>query len=342
MVDAFCGAGGFALGLRLAADVLGIDAHFSTIVDTDAGALQVHAANLGAKTVLHDSVRSLVDYQLRGPDDDITFAYPPEIVAPTLTRLQPTDILIAGPPCQGHSNLNNHSRRRDPRNDHFLTAVAFGIALGARAILIENVPTVQNAHGDVVRVAETLLRTAGYCVSAAVLRAERLGAAQARARFFMLAVAADPIADAIAVDWLRQFALAREASRSRLLGQSGISSIASRTPSSTAPRSPPRQIADGSHGSWRMMHTIFLGTSALTVIVTVRATLLYTDVCTAIAPRRRSRQASALRDRAVSSIRTGRVSSHRMRRRESGLSRLVRLRPRRSTLYAKEPREMDR
>jgi DNA (cytosine-5)-methyltransferase 1 len=211
VVDAFCGAGGFALGLRLAADVTGTDVRFSAVVDTDAGALQVHAANLGAKTVLHDSVRSLVDYQLRGVDEDIRFAYRPGIVAPALTRLPPTDVLIAGPPCQGHSNLNNHSRRRDPRNDHFVTAVAFGIALSARAILIENVPTVQNAHGDVVRVAEVLLRNAGYDVSIAVLRADRMGAAQARARFFMLAVADSAIANGPAPDWLRQFATAREA-----------------------------------------------------------------------------------------------------------------------------------
>jgi DNA (cytosine-5)-methyltransferase 1 len=185
---------------------MGTDVCFNAVVDTDAGALQVHAANLDARTVLHDSVRSLVDYQLRGADDDIGFAYRPELVRPALTRVPPTDILIAGPPCQGHSNLNNHSRRRDPRNDHFLTAVAFGVALGARAILIENVPSVQNAHGDVVRVAETLLRNIGYDVSVAVLRAERLGGAQARARFFMLAVATHPIADGTAVDWLRDFA----------------------------------------------------------------------------------------------------------------------------------------
>jgi DNA (cytosine-5)-methyltransferase 1 len=115
VVDAFCGAGGFALGLRFAADVTGTDLRFNAVVDTDAGALRVHAANLGAKSVLHHSVRSLVDYQLRGADDDIRFAYSPEIVTTRLARLPPIDILIAGPPCQGHSNLNNHSRRRDPR-----------------------------------------------------------------------------------------------------------------------------------------------------------------------------------------------------------------------------------
>jgi DNA (cytosine-5)-methyltransferase 1 len=212
VVDAFCGVGGFALGLRLAADVLGTELRFNAIIDTDANALEVHRANLGSQVRLHHSVRSLVDYQLRGTEDDVRFAYAPEIVLPALRRLPPTDILIAGPPCQGHSNLNNHSRRRDPRNDHFVTAVAFGKALGARAVLIENVPTVQNAHGDVVRVAETLLRSAGYDVTAAVLRADRLGAAQARARFFMLAVAPDAMAGEVAVDWLRRFAAAREAS----------------------------------------------------------------------------------------------------------------------------------
>jgi DNA (cytosine-5)-methyltransferase 1 len=245
VVDAFCGAGGFALGLHFAADVTGVELSFNAIIDTDASALEVYAANLGAKARLHNSVRSLVDYQLRGADDDIRFAYTPEIVTPALTRLPPTDILIAGPPCQGHSNLNNHSRRREPRNDHFLTAVAFGVALGARAILIENVPSVQNAHGDVVRVAETLLRNAGYCVSVAVLRAERLGAAQARARFFMLAVAADPVADAMAVDWLRHFAAAREASPQPVTWRSGILSTGSQSPCLTAPRSLPRRIAGG-------------------------------------------------------------------------------------------------
>jgi DNA (cytosine-5)-methyltransferase 1 len=115
VVDAYCGVGGFALGLCFAADVTGAELSFNAIVDTDARALEVYAANLGAKARLHDSVRSLVDYQLRGADDDIRFAYTPEVVTPALTRLPPTDLLIAGPPCQGHSNLNNHSRRRDPR-----------------------------------------------------------------------------------------------------------------------------------------------------------------------------------------------------------------------------------
>lgn len=55
-------------------------------------------------------------------------------------------------------------------------------------IVIENVPTVQNSHSDVVATAVGLLRSAGYGVSMAVLKADELGAAQRRTRHFMVGV----------------------------------------------------------------------------------------------------------------------------------------------------------
>jgi DNA (cytosine-5)-methyltransferase 1 len=97
-------------------------------------------------------------------------------------------MFIAGPPCQGHSNLNNHTRRQDPRNDLYVTAVALGVALRAEVVLLENVPTVQNSHSDVVATAAGLLKSEGYAVSMAILKADELGAAQRRARHFLLAV----------------------------------------------------------------------------------------------------------------------------------------------------------
>jgi len=97
-------------------------------------------------------------------------------------------MFIAGPPCQGHSNLNNHTRRQDPRNELYVTAIALGVAIGSEMIVIENVPTVQNSHSDVVATAAGLLRSAGYGISMAVLKADELGAAQRRTRHFLVAV----------------------------------------------------------------------------------------------------------------------------------------------------------
>ena len=58
-----------------------------------------------------------------------------------LAKSAPVDFLVAGPPCQGHSDLNNSSRRKDPRNQLYLKAVRAIELFEPQAILIENVPT---------------------------------------------------------------------------------------------------------------------------------------------------------------------------------------------------------
>ena len=53
----------------------------------------------------------LVDYRVKGAGESATFRYEPELLEPAWTELVgQIDVLFAGPPCQGHSNLNNHSR----------------------------------------------------------------------------------------------------------------------------------------------------------------------------------------------------------------------------------------
>ncbi|TPL93812.1 DNA cytosine methyltransferase [Mesorhizobium sp. B2-3-12] len=188
VVDAFCGSGGLGLGVTLAAEAIGRAVDFAAIVDTDATAVHIHRHNLGARKHFAASVASLVDFHVLETGENASFGYKPEIVHEELGRVGSVDMFIAGPPCQGHSNLNNHTRRQDPRNDLYVTAVALGVALGSEVILLENVPTVQNSHSDVVATAAGLLRSAGYGVSMTVIRADELGAAQRRARHFLLAV----------------------------------------------------------------------------------------------------------------------------------------------------------
>jgi DNA (cytosine-5)-methyltransferase 1 len=191
VVDLFCGAGGFGTGVALAARAFGRRARFDCIVDADAAAMGVYARSLPVRHTLEESVAALVDYRVRRSMGLARFAYEPEILHQSLARRLDVDLLIAGPPCQGHSNLNNHTRRDDPRNDLFVAAVATAVALRAQAVIVENVPSVTRSHGEVVRIAEELLNGAGYSVDHGVLRADALGGPQTRARFFMTAVRKD-------------------------------------------------------------------------------------------------------------------------------------------------------
>ncbi|WP_287316896.1 DNA cytosine methyltransferase [Mesorhizobium sp.] len=202
IVDAFCGSGGLALGLSLAAQAINRKVEFSAIIDTDAAALDIHSYNMGAKRKIAASAASLVDFHVLGLGDSARFGYDPETVHADLDKVGSIDVFIAGPPCQGHSNLNNHTRRQDPRNDLYVTAVALGVALNARVIIIENVPTVQNSDSDVVATAVGLLKSAGYATSMGVIKADNLGAAQRRTRHFLIAAKEA----AIEPDYLTAFA----------------------------------------------------------------------------------------------------------------------------------------
>jgi DNA (cytosine-5)-methyltransferase 1 len=160
-------------------------------VDTDGFALDVHKSNLGTRTTLGRSVSSIVDFHISGSGAEARFAFPPQIVARDFgSTASGVDLVVAGPPCEGHSNLNNRTRRSDPRNHLYLTAVALAIALDANAILVENVPHVQNDKRNVVGAANALLEKAGYVVTEANVRADELGAPQRRTRFFLTGIKA--------------------------------------------------------------------------------------------------------------------------------------------------------
>jgi DNA (cytosine-5)-methyltransferase 1 len=124
-----------------------------------------------------------------GEGEASRFAYEPEILDEDLAaEVGKIDIFLAGPPCQGHSNLNNKTRREDPRNLLYITAVALGVALKAKSIVMENVPEVVNDKSDVVNRAKALLKASGYeWIDSGVLATDHLGGAQTRKRYFLIA-----------------------------------------------------------------------------------------------------------------------------------------------------------
>lgn len=187
-IDLFSSVGGLSLGLEEAVKSLGFRPLPLLAVDVDDGALAIHKYNHGTKRVVHDSVSSLVDFKVIGQGSSATLAYAPEVIGSQMADLiGKVDVVLAGPPCQGHSTLNNYSRGDDPRNLLYLTVPAIAIALQAPIVIIENVPNVLNDVDNVVESTKEILIQNGYQITGTVLAAHQLGWAQTRKRYFLVA-----------------------------------------------------------------------------------------------------------------------------------------------------------
>ena len=188
IIDVFCGCGGFTLGIRAGLQAAGFQSEVLCAVDIERAALAVYKSNHQPKMTLLRNANSLVDFQVKGAGGTALFQYAPTVLERDLIRhVDGVDLFIAGPPCQGHSNLNNQTRRNDPKNLLYVTAASLGVALGAKIIVVENVPTVIQSHGDVVETAKALLRSSGYSLSEVLLDASVHGCAQTRKRHFLFA-----------------------------------------------------------------------------------------------------------------------------------------------------------
>jgi DNA (cytosine-5)-methyltransferase 1 len=188
VAELFSGPGGLALGFSQACAELGYSPRSLAAADLDAEALAVYRRHNQTRRVTTDSVAQLIDYRVDGEGLDCEFLYEPEAVEPAWRDLVGgVDVLLAGPPCQGHSNLNNRTRYSDRRNRLYLTAPAMAVALGAPIVMIENVRAVIHDRRQVVQSAEALLRRAGYEVTSAVVKAAEVGWPQRRERFFLVA-----------------------------------------------------------------------------------------------------------------------------------------------------------
>ena len=187
-IDLFCGCGGLAAGVSQFASEVGVRIVTELAVDEDVGATAVYAANHETRLRRHDSVSSLVDFRVRGWGESAEFVFEPELIHPEIADVSlGADLLIAGPPCQGHSNLNNRTRRQDKRNLLYLTIPAFALAAKTRVAIIENVPEVEHDQNDVVGTARSLFANNGYKVETGVLDAAAMGWPQTRRRFFLIA-----------------------------------------------------------------------------------------------------------------------------------------------------------
>jgi DNA (cytosine-5)-methyltransferase 1 len=212
VAELFCGPGGLAQGVKHFCDEVGLKFRSVAAADTDADAVSVYSANHGTpregmRAGPQGDSAELVSYEVSGTFDNSRFPVRPELLDPGWEKLVGgVDLLLAGPPCQGHSNLNNHTRRNDRRNGHYLDVPALAVALDCPAVIIENVPAVRWSHEEVVAKAEALFRSEGYKVKTGVMKAHKMGWPQRRNRFFMVAtreappICLDKISEVLKVD----------------------------------------------------------------------------------------------------------------------------------------------
>jgi DNA (cytosine-5)-methyltransferase 1 len=94
---------------------------------------------------------------------------------------------LAGPPCQGHSDLNNHTRRADPRNALYAKVARAAAVLEPHVLCVENVPAVRNDHGGVLETTKAELVRLGYLVDDEYIDMQLIGVPQRRRRHILLA-----------------------------------------------------------------------------------------------------------------------------------------------------------
>jgi DNA (cytosine-5)-methyltransferase 1 len=156
--------------------------------DLDKSALELVKRHFSPLISRNKSVEDLVEYLVDYSGERGSFASQPRILDKELESYRGRISLLAGgPPCQGHSNLNNKTRREDPRNLLYFAMPAIAIGLDIPNIVIENVPTVNNSKVGVVKITADILKRSGYYVDEIVLNSSEFGVAQTRLRHFLVA-----------------------------------------------------------------------------------------------------------------------------------------------------------
>lgn len=179
VVDLFAGCGGLTLGAAQAAHAAGAGIEVRLAVDFEQAAVDVYKENFPEANAVMASVEEYFDGELT---DDLT-----DVELKTRADVGATHLLFGGPPCQGHSDLNNRTRRDDPKNKLYLKMARAARVLEPDIVVIENVPTVRLDTAGVVKTTFEYLEQLGYKVATATIGIHALGVAQKRRRHVLMA-----------------------------------------------------------------------------------------------------------------------------------------------------------
>lgn len=185
IVDLFSGSGGLSVGLAEAARALELEAVHVWAAELEADYLDVYTANLRPLATHCGPVEQVLD---GGVGDPLSSSE-----RELRDQCGKVHIVAGGPPCQGHSNLNNHTRRRDPKNILFERMARAAEVLEPDHVIIENVPGVKHDKNDVFGRTLRALSELGYRIDEGKIAADRIGVPQRRHRTFIVASKVAPI-----------------------------------------------------------------------------------------------------------------------------------------------------
>jgi len=184
--DLFSSFGAMSLGVWEACRAVGKRMKPVLAVDSDLLALEVFRSNFPSATTKEEDISQLLDSPLGAP--------PSQAEKKLAERAGDIDLLLGGPPCQGHSDLNNHTRRTDPKNRLYERMARFAELVLPTHIIIENVPAVLHDKGKVVDATVETLRKLGYKLDHRIVEISSLGVPQRRRRHVLVASLAHDVA----------------------------------------------------------------------------------------------------------------------------------------------------
>jgi len=179
VADVFSGAGLMSLGIWEACRAAGRRMEPIVAADMNADALRVYQTNFPGVVGIGGNIEGRLDRAIGEELSPLERAFGEQIGH--------IDILIGGPPCQGHSDLNNYTRRVDPKNRLYQRMARFAEVVLPNHIIVENVSAVLHDRHDVVSTTKIRLIEIGYEVDDAVVEIGSLGLPQHRRRHVLVA-----------------------------------------------------------------------------------------------------------------------------------------------------------
>lgn len=183
VVDLFSGCGGMTLGVAEACRALSYKPLPVLAVDIDRAALNVFERNFPETDARNERIEEILDGDLGAGLTENELKLRDEIGE--------VDVVVAGPPCQGSSDLNNHTRREDPKNALYAKVARAAEVLKPQHLIIENVLGIRHDTNKVFQLTRNHLENetheVDYSVDSGILRAEDIGVPQTRHRIFLVA-----------------------------------------------------------------------------------------------------------------------------------------------------------
>jgi DNA (cytosine-5)-methyltransferase 1 len=179
LVDLFSGCGAMSLGVWEACRALGIQMIPRFAIDTNKEAAATYKKNFPESDVRSQDIYDFLDGNLGKGMTEKEKSF--------VRSIGNVDFLIGGPPCQGHSDLNNHTRRNDPKNLLIYRMARFAEIFSPENIIIENVQGIKHDKNNAAHKTKVFLEKLGYFVDDGVLLASTIGVPQNRRRFLMVA-----------------------------------------------------------------------------------------------------------------------------------------------------------